>query len=159
MRYRLPPPPSLGVRPHLRYFLKTTRTFVEFARRIPLQGKEAPNVSFQPDICVFERTKDGLSISGELDLNAAPQLKAELIQLIEEGHRDIVVDLTNTTFLDSTALGALAGQFRDLKAKGGSLSVICTNENVLNTLEIAGVTHALRVCRSRDELGFIPGTV
>jgi anti-sigma B factor antagonist len=116
-------------------------------------------VSFQPDICVIERTRDGLSIRGELDLNAAPQLKAELIQLIEEGHRDIVVDLTETTFLDSTALGALAGQFRDLKAKGGSLSVICTNENVLNTLEIAGVTHALRVCRSRDELGLIPGTV
>ncbi len=115
-------------------------------------------MSFQPDICAIERTKDGLRISGELDLNAAPQLKAELIQLIEEGHRDIVVDLTETTFLDSTALGALAGRFRDLKSKGGSLSVICSNENVLDTLEIAGVTHALRVCRSREQLGLIPGT-
>jgi hypothetical protein len=36
--------------------------------------------------------------------------------------------------------------------------VICTNPNVLETLEIAGVGHALNVCGSRQELTLTPWT-
>ena len=107
---------------------------------------------FKADTCLIERTRDGVCVSGELDSHAAPALRAEMIRLIAEGHREIVVDLTDTTFLDSTALGALAGRYRELRSRGGSLAVITTNENVLYTLEVAGVAQALRVCRTRDEL-------
>jgi anti-sigma B factor antagonist len=109
-------------------------------------------VAYRSDTCSIERTRDGVRVSGELDLEAAPALKAALMELIEEGQVDIVVDLTDTTFLDSTALGVLAGRFRELRSHGGSLAVICSNQNVLNTLEIAGVGHALTLCHSREEL-------
>jgi anti-sigma B factor antagonist len=109
-------------------------------------------VAFRSNSCSVERTRDGVRVSGELDLNGAPALKAALIELIAEGQVDIVVDLSDTTFLDSTALGVLAGRFRELRAQGGSLAVICNNENVLNTLEIAGVSHALTLCHTREEL-------
>jgi anti-sigma B factor antagonist len=109
-------------------------------------------VAFTAKTCSIERTSDGVRVSGELDLHAAPALRTEMIRLIAEGQRDIVVDLTGTTFLDSTALGALAGRFRELRSCGGSLAVITDNENVLYTLEVAGVAQALRVCRTREEL-------
>ncbi len=109
-------------------------------------------MAFKAGTCSIERTHDGVRVLGELDLHAAPALRMELTRLIAEGHRDVVVDLTETTFLDSTALGALAGRFRELRSRGGSLAVITNNENVLYTLEIAGVAQALRVCRTREEL-------
>jgi anti-sigma B factor antagonist len=115
-------------------------------------------VAFRSDTCSIERIRDGVRVSGELDLQAAPALKEVLITAIAEGHLDVVVDMTDATFLDSTALGVLAGRFRELRARGGSLSVICTNPNVLETLEIAGVGHALTVCQSREELNLTPGT-
>ena len=104
------------------------------------------------DTCSIERTRDGVRVSGELDLQAAPTLKEALVTVIGEGHLDVVVDLTGVTFLDSTALGVLAGRYRELRARGGSIAVICTNPNVLETLEIAGVGHALKLCQSREEL-------
>jgi anti-sigma B factor antagonist len=109
-------------------------------------------VVFNSDTCSIERTRDGVRVSGELDLQAAPALKETLITVIGEGHLDVVVDMSDATFLDSTALGVLAGRYRELRARGGSISVICNNPNVLETLEIAGVGHALRLCHSREEL-------
>jgi anti-sigma B factor antagonist len=125
------------------------------AQDSPYLGKGG-TVAVHAQTCRIERTRDGLRVSGELDLHATPDLREEMIRLVEEGHRDVVVDLTETTFLDSTALGALAGRYRELRARGGSLAVICSNENVRYTLEIAGVDHALRVCRSREELELGP---
>jgi anti-sigma B factor antagonist len=114
---------------------------------------EEPNpVASGSDSCSIERTRDGIRVSGELDLQAAPALKQALVTVIGEGHLDVVVDLTEVTFLDSTALGVLAGRYRELRARGGSIAVICNNPNVLETLEIAGVGHALRLCHSREEL-------
>ena len=81
-------------------------------------------MAFKAGTCSIERTQDGVRVFGELDLHAAPALRMELTRLIAEGHRDVVVDLTETTFLDSTALGALAGRFRELRSRGGSLAVI-----------------------------------
>jgi anti-sigma B factor antagonist len=115
-------------------------------------------VAYRSDTCSIERTSDGVRVSGELDLQAAPALKDVLVAMIEEGHVDVVVDMTDTTFLDSTALGVLAGRFRELRSRNGSLSVICTNPHVLETLEIAGVGHALRVCHTREELAPTPWT-
>jgi anti-sigma B factor antagonist len=121
-------------------------------RRNPSSREEPNPVAFSSDTCTIERTRDGVAVRGELDLQAAPALKNELVQMIAEGHLDVVVDMTGVTFLDSTALGVLAGRYRELRARGGSIAVICTNPNVLETLEIAGVGHALKLCQSREEL-------
>ena len=48
-----------------------------------------------------------VAVRGEIDLFTAPELKSALSEAIESGHTRIVVDLTDTTFLDSTALGVL----------------------------------------------------
>jgi anti-sigma B factor antagonist len=128
------------------------RTFVESASRKPAIWEEPNAVVFRSDTCSIERTRDGVRVSGELDLQAAPALKEALITVIGEGHLDVVVDMTDVTFLDSTALGVLAGRYRELRARGGSIAVICNNPNVLETLEIAGVGHALKLCQSREEL-------
>jgi anti-sigma B factor antagonist len=109
-------------------------------------------VAFSSDTCTLERIRDGVRVSGELDLQAAPALKQVLVEVIGEGHLDLVVDMTDATFLDSTALGVLAGRYRELRVRGGSIAVICNNPNVLETLEIAGVGHALKLCQSREEL-------
>ena len=87
--------------------------------------------------------------SGEVDLHAAPALQETLVELIELGRSHLVLDMTAATFIDSTAIGVLAGHLQRTRQVGGSLTVVTANENVLRTLEIAGVMRELEI---RDSL-------
>ena len=64
-----------------------------------------------PEFAITEQSIDAerhvLAVRGEIDLFTAPELKQVLAESIESGRNYIVVDLTETTFLDSTALGVL----------------------------------------------------
>jgi anti-sigma B factor antagonist len=80
-----------------------------------------------------------VTASGELDLHAAPALRETMLQLIELGRTEVVVDMSEATFVDSTVIGVLTGRLRELREVDGSLSIVCRNPNVLRTFEIAGV--------------------
>ena len=80
-----------------------------------------------------------VTASGELDLHSAPALRETLVRLTELGRMDLVVDMAEATFVDSTVIGVLAGRLKVLREAGGSLSLVCHNENVLRTFEIAGI--------------------
>lgn len=86
-----------------------------------------------------------VSASGELDLQAAPQLRDLLIELIERGANHLVVDMTEATFIDSTAIGVLTGRLRRLHARGGSLVLVCNAPHLLRTIEIAGLGRAFEI--------------
>jgi anti-sigma B factor antagonist len=79
-----------------------------------------------------------ISVEGELDLSTAPQLKWMLVDSLEAGHSELVVDLSLTTFMDSTALGVLVGVDRSLGI-GGRLAIVCTRANLLKIFELSGM--------------------
>ena len=56
-----------------------------------------------------------IAIAGEVDLYVAPELKQQLLEVIERGATEVVVDLTDATFIDSTTLGVLIGAVRRLR--------------------------------------------
>jgi anti-anti-sigma factor len=83
-----------------------------------------------------------LVAGGELDYAAGPQFRERIADAIAAGAR-LIVDLSPTTFIDSTAIGALVGAVMRLREHGGaSLTVVCSeaNEQVWRTFDIAGVT-------------------
>ncbi len=50
-----------------------------------------------------------ISLAGEVDLYTAPEFKQQLLDVITQGARIVIVDFSNTTFIDSTTLGVLVG--------------------------------------------------
>jgi anti-anti-sigma factor len=95
--------------------------------------------------------------AGEIDLHAAPALRETLTSLVEMGRADLVLDMTSATFIDSTAIGVLAGHLQRVRRDGGSLTVATANENVLRTLEIAGMARELDIRESlSDALAPVP---
>jgi anti-sigma B factor antagonist len=50
-----------------------------------------------------------------------------------------VVDLTDTTFLDSTALGVLIGAVKRLRSRDGRLTIVNVDDNIAKTFEITGL--------------------
>jgi anti-sigma B factor antagonist len=79
-----------------------------------------------------------ISVNGELDLSTAPRLKWMLIDSLETGHGQVVIDLSHTTFMDSTALGVLVAVKRKLDSDA-RLSIVCAQPTVLSIFELAGM--------------------
>ena len=94
-----------------------------------------------PAFSISRRELDGrtsvLTVTGELDLSSAPDLKWALADALDASAQ-VVVDLSLVTFLDSTALGVLVGVQRRLTA-GTRLAIVCADANVLKIFELTGL--------------------
>jgi len=108
-----------------------------------------------PEFVLTEESLDSerhvVAVRGEIDLFTAPDLKATLLGAIESGKSRIVVDLTETTFLDSTALGVLIGAIKRLRARDGALTLVNVDPNIAKTFEITGLDQIFVISASRDE--------
>jgi anti-sigma B factor antagonist len=91
-----------------------------------------------------------IAIEGELDLARAPSLKWALIDSLEAGHDQLVVDLSLTSFMDSTALGVLVGVNRSLDV-GGTLAIACARANLLKIFELSGMDGAFAIFSTLEE--------
>ena len=92
-----------------------------------------------------------VAVTGEIDLFTAPELKAVLSEAVEAGRTRIVVDLTETSFLDSTALGVLIGAVKRLRSRDGVLTIVNTDPNIAKTFEITGLDQIFTIRPTRDE--------
>jgi anti-sigma B factor antagonist len=92
-----------------------------------------------------------ISLAGEVDLYTAPEFKQELLRVIGEGASQVIVDLTDTTFIDSTTLGVLVGGVKRLRPNGGQLSLVCSDRNITKIFEITGLDRVFAIYPTRDE--------
>lgn len=84
-----------------------------------------------------------LAIVGELDSGTAPELR-DVLRNETTTRRLVVLDLTKTVLMDSTAMAVLVGAIADAKATGGDLRVRARmHSNVRRVLELSGVLSAL----------------
>jgi anti-sigma B factor antagonist len=80
-----------------------------------------------------------LTVQGELDAYTAPGLEDHITSLLGDNVADLVLDLSQTGFLDSSGLRALLTVHRRLEATGGRLELRNASEPVLRLLEITGL--------------------
>lgn len=87
-------------------------------------------------------------VRGELDLATTPTLEEALVDL-DAGPR-LVIDLTECTFLDSSAVRFLTSTARETQAAGRTLALVVTDPGVLRVLEITAVDTMLPVYPTVD---------
>ena len=101
-----------------------------------------------------EQIGDGsyvIALSGEVDLYTAPEFKQHLLDVIGNGAKDVIVDFSNTTFIDSTTLGVLVGGVKRLRTNDGKLSLVCSDRNITKIFEITGLDRVFTIYPTRDE--------
>jgi anti-sigma B factor antagonist len=82
---------------------------------------------------------------GEVDLHAAPELDRYIRQCEDGELSQIVVDLTDATLLDSTALGVLVAAHNRLAKQQVPLKLACTNRLILRVLTTTGLDRVFSV--------------
>ena len=94
-----------------------------------------------------EDTGDGTTVvraRGRLDMVAAPELRALVADRVAGGSRHVVVDLSETSFLDSSGLGALIAGLKTTRQAGGDLRIAGIGEQVRMVLELTSMHTVLR---------------
>jgi anti-sigma B factor antagonist len=95
--------------------------------------------------------------SGELDVQALPELRARLAEAVDAGKTRIVVDLAEVSFIDSLSLSALVGTHRKL-GDSGHLALVAVHEYVKLILQASGLEQVLDVFATREEAAaFVQG--
>ena len=84
-----------------------------------------------------------LTVEGELDIATASQFRESVGALLGTGCRLLRIDLSGTTFLDSSGLGALVWASHRIRSAGGELSVVNPSERVAQTMQLTGVDRVL----------------
>jgi anti-sigma B factor antagonist len=92
-----------------------------------------------------------IALTGEVDLYTAPEFKQQLLDAIAKGAKSVVVDLSNTTFIDSTTLGVLVGGVKRLRGQDGALSLVCNDRNITKIFEITGLDRVFQIHETRDQ--------
>ena len=91
-----------------------------------------------------------IALTGEVDLYTAPELKQELVRVIEDGACNVVIDMTETTFIDSTTLGVLVSGLKRLNPSGGKLTLVVTDRNIRKIFEITGLDRVFTIHEKRS---------
>jgi anti-sigma B factor antagonist len=92
-----------------------------------------------------------ISLAGEVDLYTAPEFKQQLLDVIAQGGTEVIVDFSNTTFIDSTTLGVLVGGVKRLRSNGGQLALVCSDRNIIKIFEITGLDRVFAIYPTRDQ--------
>lgn len=92
-----------------------------------------------------------VSVSGEIDVYTAAVLREQLGTLIDDGHHDVVVDLTDVRFMDSTGLGVLVGALKKVRGFGGRLQLVIDSERLLKVFRITALTQVFTIHETLDE--------
>lgn len=92
-----------------------------------------------------------VAVSGEVDLAVAPAMDSHLSAALGQG-KDIVVDLSRATFLDSVALGVLTWALERCTEAGRRLFLILSDQRVLRVFELTGLTGSFAIFATRPDL-------
>src|SRR2546428_2839769 len=84
-----------------------------------------------------------VTVAGELDLYTQPQFADELSAARGRGAQVLLVDLLDVTFLDSTALGAIAATARELFQCGGRILLVTDSPHTLRAPSLTGIDRLL----------------
>ena len=86
-----------------------------------------------------------------LDSVNAPQLKSELLFLVKEGKRNVLIDLSNVSYADSSGLGSFLFGIRQLKNMDGQLKLLAANERIMSLVRIARLDNILLNFYDREQ--------
>lgn len=92
-----------------------------------------------------------VEVSGEIDLYTGPKVKDCIHNLIDAGTYNLIVDLENVRYMDSTGLGILMSALKRVEEKGGRIVIVCNNARVMKIFKLTGFVHTFSIFDSEAD--------
>ena len=87
-----------------------------------------------------------IEVQGELDVYTSPKLKEAIADVVDNAKTNLVIDLNNVRYIDSTGLGVLIGTLKKIRENGSQMMLVCNVSQILSVFSITGLSKILTIC-------------
>lgn len=92
-----------------------------------------------------------IDVEGQLIVGNRQELKQRVLDEVEQGARKILIDFTDTGYIDSSGLGVLVSLSKKVREQGGELRLSSLNEDLRTLFELTKLDTLFRIAGSREE--------
>jgi len=103
------------------------------------------NITEQDDVVKIEIQEE------RMDAHNSGDLKEQMLQLFDDGKCNLIIDLAEVRFVDSSGLGALVSGFKNSSARKGSLKLCSLQPQVRSMFELTRLHRVFEIFASVEE--------
>jgi len=92
-----------------------------------------------------------LVLSGDIDVNSAPHLKHSIISILDRTDHDLIIDMHNVIYMDSTGVSTLLSAMKHLSPNGGSLNLVGCSPRIERILDITHLSSFIALHENMDD--------
>ncbi|NLT96518.1 MAG: anti-sigma factor antagonist [Clostridia bacterium] len=94
-----------------------------------------------------------VSISGDLDLVIAREFRDTVDKVLKDKPiKNLILDLSEVNFIDSSGLGAILGRYKLLQQRGGRMSIWGAKPSVFRILDLSGIMKIIPVLKTTEDI-------
>jgi len=102
------------------------------------------HVKTSDNFCTFQ-------LKGRLDLTTASQLKEKVQQCLTEGHKNVLLNMSQVDFINSSGLGTLVSTLKIVRTNNGRILLSSLAPYVQEIFEITQLSHIFEIFESESE--------
>ncbi|WP_194774547.1 STAS domain-containing protein [Pararhodonellum marinum] len=87
----------------------------------------------------------------KLDSSLSPVLKSELLTVLAEGYQNLILDMANVKYADSSGLSALLTGHREYSRSGGIFIISSAQDHVKKLVQISMLDKVLNIVDNLEE--------
>ncbi|MCE5315242.1 MAG: STAS domain-containing protein [Armatimonadota bacterium] len=84
-------------------------------------------------------TTSVIDLTGEVDAYTSARFREIMLELIDDGGTDLVINMCKVEYIDSSGLGALVGGLKRVSERDGKIVIVCDGPQVRKVFEITGL--------------------
>ncbi|MEH7123296.1 anti-sigma factor antagonist [Bacillus sp. JJ1532] len=89
-------------------------------------------------------------VQGEIDAFTAPKLRERLFPLSEKEGIEMIINLSNVSYLDSTGLGVFVGVFKNIRSNQGKLRIVGLSQRLLRLFKMTGLANIIDISSQNE---------
>ncbi len=92
-----------------------------------------------------------LQISGDVDLYSSPRVREQIVNLIDKKNPNLLVNLADVTYMDSSGVATLVEALQLTNKKGGKLKLYNLGHAIRDVFELSRLDKVFDICESEEK--------
>ena len=92
-----------------------------------------------------------LKLSGDVDLYSSPQVRKKILSLITKSNKNLLVDLAEVTYMDSSGVATLVEALQLTNKNSGTLRLYSLRDAIKDVFELSRLDKVFNIYENEDQ--------